>query len=107
MTDDTILKLGKLIEGDCGRDAIHIAVAPMIAAERLSPGQHVGLIGVDHAGRTETPIGIVDPFLQIAVMKGDRFSTVSLDYHGGLRYPHLERIAGSPALLDDVLAPRP
>ncbi len=73
MSDDTILKLGKLIEGDCGRDAIHIAVAPMFAAERLSPGQHVGLIGPDYAGRTVVPVGIVDPFLEAAVMKGDRF----------------------------------
>jgi predicted metalloprotease with PDZ domain len=45
--------------------------------------------------------------ISLLVMKGDRFSTVSVDYHGGLRYPHLERISGSPALLDDVLAPRP
>jgi predicted metalloprotease with PDZ domain len=45
--------------------------------------------------------------ISLLVRKGDRFSTVSLDYHGGLRYPHLERIEGSPALLDDVLAPRP
>jgi hypothetical protein len=44
--------------------------------------------------------------INLLVRKGNRFSTVSLDYHGGLRYPHLERIAGSPALLDDILAPR-
>ena len=44
--------------------------------------------------------------ISLLVRKGDRFSTVSLDYHGGLRYPHLERIEGTPALLDDILAPR-
>ena len=44
--------------------------------------------------------------ISLLVRKGNRFSTVSLDYHGGLRYPHLERVAGTPALLDDVLAPR-
>lgn len=74
MSDETILMLGKLIEDpNYGRDAIHIAVAPRIAAERLSPGQHVGLIGTDHAGRTGEPVGIVDPFLRAAVMKGERF----------------------------------
>jgi hypothetical protein len=28
-----------------------------------------------------------------------------LDYHGGLRYPHLERVGSGPDLLDLVLAP--
>jgi hypothetical protein len=32
--------------------------------------------------------------------------TVPVNYHGGLRYPHLERIAGTPALLDETLAAR-
>jgi hypothetical protein len=31
--------------------------------------------------------------------------TVSLDYHGGLRIPHLERVDGTPARLDDILKP--
>lgn len=36
----------------------------------------------------------------------DEFRTVRLDYSGGHRYPRLERIAGKPALIDDILAPR-
>jgi hypothetical protein len=28
-----------------------------------------------------------------------------VDYHGGLRYPHLERVESVPNLLDRVLAP--
>lgn len=32
--------------------------------------------------------------------------TVTLTYSGGHRYPKLERIAGKPAYLDDILAPR-
>lgn len=35
--------LGKLIEGTAQRDAIHIAVAPVIASMALEPGQHVAL----------------------------------------------------------------
>ncbi len=31
---------------------------------------------------------------------------VAVDYHGGLRYPHLERITGTPDYLDAILAPR-
>jgi hypothetical protein len=70
-------RLGQLIEdGDRRRDAIHIAVAPVTAAERLAPGQHVGLIregGTELVGPCEQPIGIVDPFLAGAVEPGQRF----------------------------------
>jgi predicted metalloprotease with PDZ domain len=35
-----------------------------------------------------------------------RVWTTKIDYHDGLRYPHLERVASTPARLDDILAPR-
>lgn len=69
------VKLGLLIKGDQQKDAIHIAVAPVIADQPLEPGAHVGLIrqGSDHAGLVKNPIGIVDPFLKKAVKQGERF----------------------------------
>ncbi|HXI86789.1 MAG TPA: hypothetical protein VNH64_04990 [Parvularculaceae bacterium] len=42
--------------------------------------------------------------IQILVKSGDRYRTLSVDYRGGLRYPHLERVEGKPALIDDILA---
>jgi predicted metalloprotease with PDZ domain len=33
------------------------------------------------------------------------FKTVSVDYHGGLRYPHLERVAGTADLLTGIAVP--
>jgi predicted metalloprotease with PDZ domain len=42
----------------------------------------------------------------LIVREGDQFRTVQLDYHGGLRYPHLERDPAQPAVLDAILAPR-
>jgi hypothetical protein len=70
-------QLGQLItDGDRRRDAIHIAVAPVAAASRLTPGQHVGLIGegnVELVGPGERNIGIVDPFLSAPVEEGQRF----------------------------------
>ena len=44
--------------------------------------------------------------IQIMLKRGDRFRTIDFDYHGGLRYPHLERIEGTPDRLGDILSPR-
>ena len=67
------LKLGAIIY-DTGqkRDAVHVAVAPVVAAEQLRPGQHIGFKG-DVVGAVENPIGIVDPFLPVNVELGKRF----------------------------------
>ena len=46
-----------------------------------------------------------DP-ISLVLQNGERVFTVRIDYHGGLRYPHLERIPNQPALLDDILAAR-
>ena len=42
--------------------------------------------------------------LELLVKTGDHVRSVSVAYTGGLRYPHLERIAGTPARLDAILA---
>lgn len=36
----------------------------------------------------------------------NRYRTVNIDYRGGLRYPHLERIPGTPDLLTDIFTAR-
>ena len=70
-------QLGRLIEdGDRRRDAIHIAIAPVTAAQRLAPGQHVGLVqdgNLELVGPCDNNIGIVDPFLVEEVELGQRF----------------------------------
>ena len=43
--------------------------------------------------------------LELLVRYGNHFQDVKIDYRGGLRYPHLERIAGTPDRLDEILAP--
>jgi predicted metalloprotease with PDZ domain len=45
-----------------------------------------------------------DP-IKLLLKRGDDFLTVTLDYHGGLRYPHLERVESTPDRLDEILAP--
>ncbi|GGH16591.1 M61 family metallopeptidase [Silvibacterium dinghuense] len=44
-----------------------------------------------------------DP-IKLVLKYDDKLLDVALDYHGGLRIPHLERVDGTPARLDDILA---
>jgi predicted metalloprotease with PDZ domain len=44
--------------------------------------------------------------IELLVKRADNYRTVSVDYHGGLRYPRLDRLPGTPALLDNLLSPR-
>lgn len=70
-------KLGQLITDVVQKDAVHFALAPVVANENLKPGEHIGFIV---EGNTELvskvcaqPIGIVDPFLRAPVRKGEAF----------------------------------
>jgi predicted metalloprotease with PDZ domain len=44
--------------------------------------------------------------IELIVREGDRYRTVRLDYHDGLRYPHLKRDGQPRARLDDILKAR-
>ena len=49
----------------------------------------------------------VENFPTLLIQRGDRFFTVPVDYHGGLRWPWLERVSSKAAApLDALLAPR-
>lgn len=65
--------LGHLPGPDARRDAVHVAVAPVEAAEELQPGQHIGLIDNKAHGNHPSPVGVVDPFLSTVVNLGERF----------------------------------
>lgn len=71
------LPLGQLIDDKQQRDAIHIAVAPVVAVQMLHPGQHIGFVAEGDTTRvaagTASRIGIVDPFLKEPVRPGQRF----------------------------------
>lgn len=43
--------------------------------------------------------------IELVVQHGDAVRTVSIDYRGDLRYPHLERIDGTSDRLSEILAP--
>lgn len=65
--------LGTIIPEGSGRDAIHVAVEPMVAMEKMFPGQHIGLVTGGASSKAEDHIGIVDPFLTAPVFEGQRF----------------------------------
>jgi len=72
---DTQFKIGTLLSEHQTRDAIHIAVAPVVATESLSPGQSI-VVADGNAKATsdaERGVGIVDPFLRSKVSAGSRF----------------------------------
>lgn len=75
---DKIPKLGQLITDEQHRDAVHIAVAPVIAGMTMKPGDRIGFTDNGDAYTVVTnakkSIGIVDPFLhEKAVYEGDKF----------------------------------
>jgi hypothetical protein len=44
--------------------------------------------------------------IEILAQNGEFFRTFRVDYHGGLRYPHLERDESKPDVLAEVLKGR-
>lgn len=74
---DALATLGNVIGPNEKRDAIHIAVEPVEAgADNMKAGDHVVLVrGVAYPclQGTVTAVGIVDPFLERPIYKGERF----------------------------------
>jgi predicted metalloprotease with PDZ domain len=76
----------------------------------LAPGFRIVAVN----GRAFTP-GLLRAAIQGAVGSGPNidliventgyYKTISLNYHGGERYPQLVRVDGTPARLDDILQP--
>jgi predicted metalloprotease with PDZ domain len=44
--------------------------------------------------------------IELMVKNGERYRVINIDYHDGLRYPHLERDPATPARLDDIFSAR-
>lgn len=71
------LGLGDLLDPELlpGRDAVHIAVMPVMADTMLRPGQRVAISHFFNgtpvvSAKFNKTIGIVDPFLRVPVMRG-------------------------------------
>lgn len=73
VSTDALETLGTIIDDTQKRDAIHLAVLPMIASGTLRPGEDVGVIHGKASFDAEPKLGIVDPFLKRDVLAGERF----------------------------------
>ena len=45
--------------------------------------------------------------IEFLLRQADRYQTMRIDYHDGLKYPRLERIDGTPDRLEAIFRPRP
>ena len=73
MAEQYVPNLGHMPAADARRDAVHVAVAPVVAVELLLPGEHIGLYEDGRAGSAAKHIGVVDPFRRQEVQPGERF----------------------------------
>jgi predicted metalloprotease with PDZ domain len=53
-----------------------------------------------HAAIRQTKSGKAP--IELLIENEDFFQTYAVNYHGGERYPHLERISGKPDLLGEI-----
>jgi predicted metalloprotease with PDZ domain len=62
--------------------------------------------GADGLRRSITA-AVSDPApLELLLKHGDQYRTVTIAYNGGLRHPHLKRVADTPDRLGDILEAR-
>ena len=82
VSTDALETLGTIIGPEEKRDAIHLAVEPIEAGEKLNPGQRIGIMdGKAYDADIRSAVvylGIVDPFLPGPVYAGQRFWLILL-----------------------------
>ncbi len=92
-------------EGEIG----DVRVGSSTDAARLVPGEKILAVNgtvysadvmkdAVHAARTGGAMNLM-------VQNDIHVRTIAIDYHGGERYPHLERISGTPDYLDEITKP--
>ena len=75
----------------------------------LAPGMTLVAVNNEAASGSELKDAVTQAAkdkqpIVLLVNDSDHIITVKIDYTGGLRYPHLERIAGTPAYIDQIHA---
>ena len=95
------LRGGRLVSVEWGSPAFAAGLQPqdeIVAIDGLAFGDADDLKdAITDAATSKDPITMM-------VKSGSHVHGVSVDYQGGLRYPHLVRAGTGPALLDAILA---
>ena len=104
VSTDALATLGTILNHGEKRDAIHLAVEPVVAGQFMHPGDHINVVnGIATRCEEGKGLGIVDPFIIGNVKEGQRFWFVM--------YPRqvtsLRHVWAHPAFPDEVgmLAP--
>ncbi|ROQ18863.1 M61 family metallopeptidase [Gallaecimonas pentaromativorans] len=81
--------------------AFNAGLAPSMTIVAVNGTQFSGDVlkdAVTAATKDKAPI-------ELLVKDFDKYQTIKIDYHGGLKYPHLERIKGTKDYLSQILKP--
>ena len=105
---DAWFSLGLLVKNT----GILIDVRVDSPAYQAGLGPSMKLVAVDGQGYSADVLreairnakGSTNP-IELIVSNDNQFRTVRLDYHDGEKYPLLERVQGTPDLLDEILKP--
>ena len=92
---------GSIIDSVKGMAAENAGIAPgmrVVAVNGREYSADVLRAAIKAAKGTSDPI-------ELLIENGEFYKTYKVDYHDGLKYPHLERDAGKPDLLSDILRP--
>ena len=106
---DLTFSLGMTVRNEGG--VADVVIGGPVHKSGIAPGAKVTSVN----GRQFTAAGLreavqtaasgSDP-IELQVKNGEYFSTHRVDYHGGEKYPHLERDNDKPDLLMEILKPR-
>ena len=108
--DDFRFSLGLSISSDGGKVSEVLWNGPAYQAGIARDMQVVAVNGIAYKAerlqRAITAAKADEQAIELLLRQGESYRTVRIDYHEGLRYPHLERINGAPDGLQRLLAPR-
>jgi len=98
-----------VVMGEMGRIGSVVWDGPMFAAGATAGATIVAINGRPYSNdlfreAIRAAQGSREP-IRLLVKRGDHYRELNLDYHGGLRYPALERVGSGPSSLDALLAP--
>ena len=105
---DLLYSVGLLVEDD----GTVLDSAPMMSGYRAGvlPGMRLTAVNGAHFSLAALESAVRDTAgggkLELTVTNGKASDNVRLDYHAGLKYPHLVRDPSTPDLLQQILAPR-